>query len=119
MLSSTKITQGQERGVARLDILNQLGDWCGTVVVDQAWADKQNRQLCEIIALSDARKFTENECRSWTYPIPENLEDIDWHLYNVMILEKLNDVDVYERKGLGKVLKKAFTSAEWTEIILS
>jgi hypothetical protein len=99
---------GPGEKLVRLDVLNQHGDWCGTVVVDEAWAKGHHKQLCEVIALSDARKFTENECTSWTHPIPENLEDIDWHLYHVMILEKISDLEVYERRGLGKVLKAAF-----------
>ena len=89
------------------------------MVVDESWAEEHNNQLCEFIALSDARKFTENECTSWTHPIPENLEDIDWHLYHVMILEKIRDLEVYERRGLGKVLKAAFGSSKWMEISLT
>lgn len=110
---------GPGEKLVRLDVLNQYGDWCGTVVVDESWAKRHNKQLCEFIALSDARKFTEKECTSWTHPIPENLKDIDWHPYHVMILEKIPDLGVYERRGPGKVLKAAFGPSKWSEIILS
>lgn len=108
--------------LARLDVLNQHRDWCGTVVLDKSWATEHDNKLCQFIALSDARKFTEYECTSWTHPIPKNLEDVDWHLYHVMLIEEFPDRLVWERKGLGKVLKVAFEPLEpekWAEITLA
>ena len=65
---------------------------------------------------------SEYECTSWTHPIPKNLEDVDWDLYHVMLIEESPDRLVWERKGLGKVLKVAFEPLErekWAEITLA
>jgi hypothetical protein len=106
-------------GLARCDVLDNHRNWCGTVVVDESWAKDHNQKTCQFIALSDARKFTDDECTSWTYTIPKNLEDIEWDLYHVMLVEEFEARCVCERMGLGKVLKAAFKGAEWAEIILS
>jgi len=114
--------------LVRLDVLDKNRDWCGTVVIDKQWAsekldDPLRSPLCEFIALSDARKFAPNECiaDSWNRYIPKDLEDLDWDLYNVMLVEYKYDRLVWERKGLGKVLKAAFEpldESRWTEITL-
>lgn len=112
---------GPGASLARLDVLDKHRLWCGTVVVDEPWANRHNDKLCEFIALSDARKFTQDECTSWTYPIPINLEDIDWDLYHVMLVEYFEDRCVWERKGLGKILKVMFETldrSKWAEITL-
>lgn len=108
-------------GLARLSVLDKGRLWCGTVVVDESWANKRKDKLCEFIALSDARKFTHDECTSWKYPIPKDLEDFDWDLYNVMLVEYFEDRCVWERKGLGKILKvrlETLDRSKWTEIAL-
>ncbi|KAE9378412.1 HET-domain-containing protein [Stipitochalara longipes BDJ] len=114
--------------LVRLDVLDENRDWCGTVVIDKQWAaeklnDPLRGPLCEFIALSDARKFAANECitDSWNRYIPKDLEDLDWDLYHVMLIEYKYDRLVWERKGLGKVMKAAFEpldESRWAEVTL-
>ncbi|KAF8853181.1 HET-domain-containing protein [Acephala macrosclerotiorum] len=112
---------GPGNGLARLDVLDHERDWYGTVVVDESFAEKQDGKVHEFIALSDARNFTGYECPRWVHPIPKNLEDIDWDLYHVMLIEYCKERCVWERRGLGKVLKAAFEPLDeerWAEITL-
>jgi hypothetical protein len=97
------------------------GYTCGTVVVDEDEAERLDGQESTFIALSEARKFTKDECPNWTYYIPKDIEDIEWDLFYVMLI-KWNPVrHVWERIGLGKVLKAAFEDSKgelqaWKEI---
>lgn len=110
-------------GLARFDVLDQREDWCGTVVVDENFAMANDERLCTFLALSETRKFTDDECPSWTYPIPKNKEDVEWDLFNVMIVEQVAEEarPVFERRGLGKALKMAFETGgqDWKEIALA
>jgi hypothetical protein len=83
------------------------GYTCGTVVVDEDEAERLDGQESTFIALSEARKFTKDECPNWTYYIPKDFEDIEWGLFYVMLI-KWNPVrHVWDRIGLAKVLKAA------------
>lgn len=108
--------------LARVDVLDQCENWCGTVVVDDNFVNDHNEGLCTFLALSETKKFTDDECPSWTYPIPKNKEDIDWDLFNVMVveLEPKGTRPVFERRGVGKILKVAFENGNqsWEEITL-
>jgi hypothetical protein len=105
----------------RVDVLDQQEDWCGTVVLDEEFALQNNERLCTFLALSEARRFTKEECPSWTYPIAKNVEDVEWDLLNVMVVMgiKRKEGELYERRGLGKVVQKLFERDQvWEEIAL-
>ncbi|OCL07835.1 hypothetical protein AOQ84DRAFT_294328 [Glonium stellatum] len=72
-------------------MLNKGRGWCGTAIVDESWAEGHDDQLYELIALSDARKFTDYECTSWAYTIPKDLEDIYGDLYHAMRIDYIPD----------------------------
>ena len=61
-----------ERGLARYDVVDGIGDWCGSLLLHQRW--KRNifdTEQYDFIAISDAKEFTEVECPTWTYYIPK------------------------------------------------
>ncbi|KAH7074989.1 heterokaryon incompatibility protein-domain-containing protein [Paraphoma chrysanthemicola] len=100
-------------------IADDSGDWCGSIVLDTSWFSKQKRRSRlrhEFIAISDAMRFSNEECATWTYYIPKEREESEWDLFYVLLIEF--DVDSWKRVGLGKVFKEAFARAEWKEIVL-
>jgi hypothetical protein len=103
----------------RYSIADDSGDWCGSIVLDSSWYNKQNQRSGprqEFIAISDAMRFSNEECATWTYYIPRERDESEWDLYYVFLIEY--DVDSWKRIGLGKVFKEAFAGAEWKEIVL-
>jgi hypothetical protein len=54
------------RGLCRCDIADRVGDWCGSIVLDEDWIEKHEERgvqtHLEFIALSEARSFTDDEC---------------------------------------------------------
>ena len=105
------------KGLSRYDIVDESGDWCGSLVLDEQWITKSRRSKHEFIALSDAKTFTKDECDVWTYYIPKEREQSEWDLYYVLLIERKENTR-WERVALGKVFKAAFADAEWKEIIL-
>lgn len=106
-------------GLQRYSIADDSGDWCGSIVLDSSWYNKQNQSSGprqEFIAVSDAMRFSIEECATWTYYIPIERDESEWDLYYVFLIEY--DVDLWRRIGLGKVFKAAFAKAEWKEIVL-
>ena len=104
-------------GLCRYDIADEIGDWCGSLVLDEEWTTKSQRSKHEFIAISEAKAFTRDECDVWTYYIPKEREQSEWDLYYVLLLERKDNMRC-ERVALGKVFKAAFANAEWKEIIL-
>jgi hypothetical protein len=109
--------------LARLQVADRFGCTCGTVVVDDTEAKSLDGQPATFIALSEARKFTKDECPNWSYYIPKDFEDIEWDLFYVMLIKENTVRGVWERIGLGKVLKAAFEDSkgqlqDWSEIQL-
>lgn len=104
------------QGLCRYDIADEIGDWCGSLVLDQQWIEQAPVGKHEFIAISEAKSFTREECDVWTYYIPKEREQSEWDLYYVLLVERK---DIYwERVAVGKVFKTAFGEAKWKEIIL-
>ncbi|KAL8304642.1 hypothetical protein RB597_004255 [Gaeumannomyces tritici] len=106
------------RPLRRCDILDDAGDWCGTITLPERWAKARNGVTRIFIAISDAKSLTEEECPVWNYYVPRERNESEWDLYYVMLLERTGDRSMWERRGLGKVFKPAFKDAEWSEIKL-
>ncbi|KAF2229546.1 HET-domain-containing protein [Viridothelium virens] len=120
---SSSMASSLGRNSVRVGISDCKGDWCGTVVLDYGWINRQDaRKAHEFIALSDARAFDEKEEHDdWTFYIPISREQSEWDLYFVMLVEKEGDVS--RRVGIGKVFKQAFFNSfapgkDWREFIL-
>ena len=105
------------KGLCRYDIADGIGDWCGSLVLDEEWAAKSQRSKYEFIAISHAKGFTKDECDVWTYYIPKEREQSEWDLYYVLLIERKHDMK-WERVALGKAFRAAFAHAEWKEIVL-
>lgn len=109
-------------GLARYDILDQAGNWCGSIKLPddggQSTVSQETPQ--SFIALSDAKAFTKEECPTWNYYIPKERDESDWDLYYVLLLQRHLDRGLWERVALGKVFKAAFHPqvARWKEIKL-
>ena len=105
------------KGLCRYDIADEIGDWCGSLVLDERWAAKSQRSKHEFIAISHAKAFTKDECDVWTYYIPKEREQSEWDLYYVLLIERKDGMK-WERVALGKAFRAAFANAEWKEIVL-
>ena len=120
--SSSGNEKKNKGGLCRCDIADEVGDWCGSIVVDEDWIRKQHGRdpIFEFIAVSEARSFTEEECPVWTYYIPKERDESTWDLFFVLLVRYYPEKGVYERVALGKVFKAAFTLSndEWREILL-
>jgi len=76
----------------------------------------------KLIAISDARNFSSEECETWNYYIPKSREASVWDLFNVMLIEE-DEEGIARRAGLGKVFIDAFEHTyrggkQWSEFIL-
>ncbi|KAF2270472.1 HET-domain-containing protein [Lojkania enalia] len=108
----------------RYDIADYTGDWCGTILLDSKWGDthvKESGTEHEFIAISDAKNFTREEKKMWTFYIPQTDEHSEWDLFFVLLLE--TRLGISRRVGLGKVFKEAFNNScgpgkTWKEFIL-
>ena len=82
--------------------------------MDTKWLRRKGRQKTfEFIVISDAKSFTEEEFRDWTFYIPLERCECDWELYFVLLVEYDEAEDFYRRVALRKIFKKAFiTRAE-------
>ncbi|KAK1978238.1 heterokaryon incompatibility protein [Colletotrichum cereale] len=110
-----RASAGLGAGQVRHHIADEGGDWCGSVVLDAAWADgKAARQ--EFIAVAEAKGFTEAECREWTYYVPKERDQSEWDLFYVLLIERRDER--WERVGVGKVFKEAFRGRRQKEIML-
>lgn len=111
---------GPGDGLVRCDIADENGDWCGHIVLNEDWIDgTREGQKWHFIAISDARSFAREECRTWSHYIPKDREDIEWDLFFVLLIDWNPEKLVWERVGLGKVFQAAFdVSREWREIVL-
>ncbi|EQB49161.1 hypothetical protein CGLO_11554 [Colletotrichum gloeosporioides Cg-14] len=110
------LSMGTETGLARYHIADEMGDWCGSVVLEAEWAAKASDKQ-EFIAISEAKSFTRDECPEWTYYIPKEREQSEWDLFYVLLIERKDEK--WERVGVGKVFKEAFHNSKQKEIMLS
>lgn len=100
------------------DILDTQGDWCGCIALNEIFIPKGDTYKCTFIAISEAKRFTMEECPFWTSYIPKKREESEWDLYYVLLLERNEERGLWERVGLGKVFQAAFQDAGWAEIKL-
>lgn len=108
-------------GLVRCDVADGNNDWCGHIVLNEDWARPRGGTKRHFIALSEAKSFTQDECRNWAHYIPRDQEDVEWDLYFVLLIEWKNERLLWERVGLGKVFQVAFGvggSEEQEEILL-
>lgn len=116
------LRQATDGHLRRYDIADYSGDWCGTIILNQEWAQNHQSEVeHEFIAISEARDFSDEENESWTYYIPKEKEHSEWDLYYVLLLEHRGAVSY--RVGLGKIFKDALENSclpgtSWKEIIL-
>lgn len=104
-------------GLKRCHICDESGDWCGSIVLDEQWAETASSARQELIAISEAKKFSLDECGAWTYYIPKERDQSEWDLFYVLLIERKGEK--WERVGLGKAFKEAFMrKAGWKEIML-
>ncbi|KAF2222159.1 heterokaryon incompatibility protein-domain-containing protein [Elsinoe ampelina] len=111
------------------DIHDEAGDWCGTILLDPQWVsgwevvngESIEGSKHEFLALSDAKRFTDKECETWTYYIPKERTQSEWDLYYVLLVSR-NQL-FWQRVALGKVFKTALDNGEprkmWKEIVLA
>jgi hypothetical protein len=99
----------------RYSIADDNGDWCGSIKLDTFWFNTQHTLRHMFIAISNAMRFSNEECATWTYYIPKEREESEWDVFYVLLIEF--EVDLWKRVGLGKVFKEAFNRAEVKEII--
>lgn len=120
------VTEGDGKlgnGLKRYDIADDVGDWCGSILLDEAWAVENvpRKPKHEFIAISEAEKFTPEECDVWTYYVPKERDQSSWDLYYVLLVEERNSL-VKQRVALGKVFRAAFENTaprqSWKEIVL-
>ncbi|KAJ9499821.1 hypothetical protein H2202_004811 [Exophiala xenobiotica] len=120
-------------GLCRCDIMDDLGDWCGSIVVNESWIDEEcaahqedhhhhtgGVAACDFIALSEAKSFSDEECPVWTYYIPKERHESEWDVFYVLLVKYHPKSAVWQRVALGKVFRAAFSFGEdgWQEIIL-
>lgn len=95
-------------GLVRCDVADINNDWCGHIVLNEDWVRQGNGKMWHFIAISEAKSFTREECRNWAHYIPSDLEDVDWDLFFVLLIEWNENRQVWERVGLGKIFQAAF-----------
>lgn len=112
-----QVEAGLHQNLERCNIADNNGDWCGSIVLDRAWVKHCKDARQEFVAISEAKAFSLLECNSWTYYIPKERAESEWDVFYVLLIERKDEK--WERVGLGKVFKEAFTrTAEWREIML-
>lgn len=107
----------------RYSIEDYKDDWCGTILLDKFWVEELNLgDPLEFIALSDAKRFDDEEYDDWANYIPMERQESNWDLYYVMLIKYESGIAC--RMGLGKVYKHAFDNSckpegkKWKEFIL-
>lgn len=126
-LEDGKQGRGRPNELQRLSVVDQKGDWCGTVVLDKKPRNLDLGTPFELVALSEAKEFSDEECEDWNYYIQTEREQSEWDLYYVLLIER-NKEDIALRLGLGKVFKEAFPNSvtgrsgelgmSWREFVL-
>ncbi|KAK5467513.1 hypothetical protein LTS15_000486 [Exophiala xenobiotica] len=132
--TSSRSPRLEGTGLCRCDIMDDLGDWCGSIVVNESWIEEEcaagqedhhhhhtgGVATCDFIALSEAKSFSQEECPVWTYYIPKERHESEWDVFYVLLVKYHPKSAVWQRVALGKVFRAAFSFGEdgWQEIIL-
>ncbi|KAK7566810.1 heterokaryon incompatibility protein-domain-containing protein [Phyllosticta citricarpa] len=118
-------------GLCRYGIADAAGDWCGSIILSEEWVlqkmhDNDNKNnggdlVFQFLALSRAKRFTKDECGTWSFYVPFDQQQSEWDLNYVMLVEVKSSV--HYRVGVGKVFRHAFRNgvkgkARWEEIVL-
>ncbi|RYP51601.1 hypothetical protein DL768_003108 [Monosporascus sp. mg162] len=119
--------------------MDRRGDKYGSIVVDTEWFrtkqsgdkdivnsavnelhDKTETTEFELIAISEAKTFTNEKFSDWTYYNPKERVEWEWGMFFVLIVERFPIEGVYRRMAPGKVFKTALALSddEWREVIL-
>jgi hypothetical protein len=109
-------TTKEKTDLIRCNIADSFGDWCGTIILDAEWIENSRTARHEFIAISESKKFTNEECETWSYYVPKEREESEWDLFYVMLI--IWKDGRWERGGIGKVFQEAFRDATWQEIVL-
>ncbi|KAK4237581.1 hypothetical protein C8A03DRAFT_34433 [Achaetomium macrosporum] len=118
-MNTPETTADYEGRLTQCDILDKAGDWCGAIVLDNAWIRSRQRHIFRFVAVSDARSFTRDECPIWTYYIPKERDESAWDIYFVLLLQRNHERGLCQRVALGKVFKAAFDrDSSWDEVKL-
>ncbi|KAK8188919.1 heterokaryon incompatibility protein-domain-containing protein [Phyllosticta capitalensis] len=121
-MSSATFATDLQPGLQRLGILDNKGDWCGTIVLEESWMSKIGQPL-EFLAISEARDFSLEEFDSWTYYIPQRREQSEWEVFFALLVRK-TETGAYERVGLAKIFQHAFyvnsfgPGLVWKQVVL-
>jgi hypothetical protein len=111
------------RGLCRFDILDNKGDWCGTIELREDWIARIKKEPAhKFIAISDAMNFSPEEIDTWNFYLTKEKELSAWDLFFVFLIVE-DDEGIAQRAGLGKVFKQAFSHScggekQWSEFIL-
>lgn len=76
----------EHTGLVRCNIADSFGDWCGTIVLDENWINNAKTGRHEFIAISESKKFRNDECQTWSYYVPKEREESEWDLFYVMLI---------------------------------
>jgi hypothetical protein len=110
----------QQTTLRRYEIHDDAQKWCGSIVLDQSPTSRWQKSLDRaqnFIALSFAGDFSNQEL-PFSAAGPEARNVPKWDIYFVMMLTRNEQRGLWERAGLGKVMKIAFEHSEWKEIKL-
>jgi hypothetical protein len=104
--------------LVRCNSADKAGDWCGSIMIPQERITEFEGRPLKFIAISDAKSFTADECRTWNYYIPKERDESEWDLYYILLLQRHHERALWERMALGKAFQAAFGDAIWDEIKL-
>jgi hypothetical protein len=103
----------------RRNIEDYCCDWCSTIVLNSDWFDSwyKNHQeeefVQEFIAISEAKNFSREESDLWTYYVPCEREQAEWHLHYALLVTRQEGI--FQREGLAKSF---LPGKEWKKVIM-
>lgn len=123
---STVRPAAPDPGLLRTGIANKMGEWCGTIDLDERWSIRTGVPLTFLV-MSRMSGFAEEEISMWKdYPFfpdyaEEEIKRVDYGVYNVMLVSETKIG--YHREGLGRILTSALANALdpgpcWKDVLL-
>lgn len=110
-------SQALPNGLNRCGIADSSGDWCGSILLLKDWVAQAKTARHEFIDISQAWRFSQEECRMWSCYASREQEESEWELFYVLLIERKQGR--WERVGLGKVFQEVFREVAWREIVLA